>query len=49
VVMGIGGALLFLAVAVRLFRRIRRRQATHGPLLRPDDSRRPTSDQEQTA
>ncbi|HYO40586.1 MAG TPA: DUF6049 family protein [Nocardioidaceae bacterium] len=33
VVMGIGGVLLLLAVAVRLYRRIRRRQATHGPLL----------------
>jgi hypothetical protein len=33
VVMGIGGALLLVAVVVRLFRRIRRRRATHGPLL----------------
>jgi hypothetical protein len=49
VVMGIGAALLFLAVAVRLFRRIRRRQATHGPLLPHDDSHRRTSDQEQNA
>jgi Family of unknown function (DUF6049) len=33
VIMGIGGALLLVAVVVRLLRRIRRRQATHGPLL----------------
>jgi hypothetical protein len=33
VVMGVGGALLLLAIVVRLYRRIRRRRATHGPLL----------------
>ena len=39
VIMAIGGALLFLAIVVRLYRRIRRRKTTHGPLLpreRPD-------------
>jgi hypothetical protein len=34
VIMGAGGVLLFLAIGVRLFRRVRRRRATHGPLLR---------------
>jgi hypothetical protein len=41
VIMGIGGALLLLAIVVRLYRRIRRRKTTHGPLLpreRPDVS-----------
>jgi len=33
VVMAIGGGLLLLAILVRLFRRVRRRRATHGPLL----------------
>ncbi len=33
VVMAVGAALLLLAVVVRLYRRIRRRQATHGPRL----------------
>jgi hypothetical protein len=33
VIMGAGGVLLLLAIVVRLFRRIRRRRATHGPLL----------------
>ena len=33
VIMAIGGGLLFLAIAVRLLRRVRRRRATHGPRL----------------
>jgi hypothetical protein len=33
VVMGVGGALLLIAIVVRLFHRIRRRKATPGPLL----------------
>jgi hypothetical protein len=33
VIMAIGGTLLFLAIAVRLFRRVRRRKSTHGPRL----------------
>jgi hypothetical protein len=33
VIMAIGGGLLLLAIVVRLSRRIRRRKATHGPLL----------------
>ncbi len=37
VIMAIGGILLFLAIAIRLFRRIRRRKSTHGPRL-PRDS-----------
>jgi hypothetical protein len=40
VIMGGGAALLFLAIAVRLLRRIRRRQATHGPLLPRDPNDR---------
>jgi Family of unknown function (DUF6049) len=32
-IMGVGGGVLFLAIAVRLVRRIRRRKSTHGPLL----------------
>jgi len=32
-IMGVGGGLLFLAIVVRLVRRIRRRKSTHGPLL----------------
>jgi hypothetical protein len=50
VVMAAGGGLLFLAAAVRLFRRVRRRKATHGPLLpRPpgpvaDERPRPAPD-----
>jgi len=35
VIIAIGAVLLFLAIVVRLFRRIRRRQATHGPRLTP--------------
>ena len=33
VIMAAGAVLLFLAIAVRLFRRVRRRRATHGPRL----------------
>jgi hypothetical protein len=33
VIMAVGGALLFIAIGVRLFRRMRVRQATHGPRL----------------
>jgi hypothetical protein len=33
VVMAAGGVLLFVTIAVRIFRRIRRRKATHGPRL----------------
>jgi hypothetical protein len=33
VIMGIGGGLLLVAIVVRLHRRVRRRRATHGPLL----------------
>ncbi len=33
VIMASGGVLLFLAIAVRLFRRVRRRKSTHGPRL----------------
>ena len=33
VIMAIGGGLLFLAIVVRLVRRVRRRKSTHGPLL----------------
>jgi hypothetical protein len=36
VIMCVGGGLLFLAIVIRLVRRIRRRKATHGPLLRRD-------------
>jgi hypothetical protein len=38
VIMAAGGGLLFLAILVRLFRRVRRRRATHGPLLRRADA-----------
>ena len=33
VIMAVGGALLFIAIAVRLVRRVRLRRATHGPRL----------------
>ncbi len=33
VVMGVGTAILLVAIAVRILRRVRRRQRTHGPLL----------------
>jgi hypothetical protein len=36
VIMCVGGGLLFLAIVIRLVRRIRRRKSTHGPLLRRD-------------
>lgn len=36
VIMVTGAALLMMAIVVRLFRRIRRRKATHGPRLPPD-------------
>jgi hypothetical protein len=38
VIMAAGGALLFLAIGVRLYRRVRRRKSTHGPRL-PRDQR----------
>ena len=39
VIMAAGAALLFLAIGVRLYRRVRRRKSTHGPRL-PRDQRR---------
>jgi hypothetical protein len=36
VIMAAGGVLLFVTIAVRLFRRVRRRKATHGPRLPRD-------------
>jgi hypothetical protein len=33
VIMGAGAAILFLTIAFRVARRLRRRKATHGPLL----------------
>jgi hypothetical protein len=33
VIMAIGGGLLLIAIVVRLYRRVRRRKSTHGPLL----------------
>ncbi len=43
VIMGAAGGLLLVAIVVRLFRRIRRRQSTHGPLLpsHPSDQEHP--------
>ncbi len=38
VIMAAGGVLLFLAIGVRLFRRVRRRKSTHGPRLPRDTS-----------
>jgi hypothetical protein len=38
VIMAAGGVLLFLAIGVRLFRRVHRRKSTHGPRL-PRDKR----------
>jgi len=38
VIMAAGGVLLFLAIGVRLFRRVRRRKSTHGPRLPRDRS-----------
>jgi len=40
VLMAGGAALLFLTIAVRLLRRVRRRKATHGPLLPRDPDHR---------
>ncbi len=37
-IMAAGGAVLFLAIGFRLFRRVRRRRRTHGPLLPGADS-----------
>ena len=37
VIMAAGGVLLFLAITVRLVRRVRRRKATHGPRLPRDE------------
>jgi hypothetical protein len=37
VVMGVTGAVLFVVVVVRIWRRVRQRRATHGPLLRAAD------------
>jgi hypothetical protein len=34
VIMGVGAAVLFVAIAIRVGRRVRRRKATHGPLLK---------------
>ena len=36
--MAAGAALLFLAIGVRLYRRVRRRKSTHGPRLPRDTS-----------
>ena len=41
VIMAAGGVLLFLAIGVRLFRRVRRRKSTHGPRLPRDKSALP--------
>jgi cytochrome oxidase assembly protein ShyY1 len=38
VIMAAGGVLLFLAIGVRLYRRVRRRKSTHGPRLPRDRS-----------
>jgi hypothetical protein len=38
VIMAAGGTLLFVAIGVRLVRRVRRRKATHGPRLPRDSS-----------
>ncbi|MEO5710558.1 MAG: DUF6049 family protein [Nocardioidaceae bacterium] len=42
VIMAAGGVLLFVAIAVRLFRRVRRRKSTHGPRL-PREPEPPTT------
>jgi hypothetical protein len=39
VIMAAGAVLLFLAIAVRLYRRVRRRRATHGPRLQREAGR----------
>jgi hypothetical protein len=41
VIMAAGAALLFLAIGVRLYRRVRRRKSTHGPRLPRDQHRLP--------
>ena len=41
VIMAAGGGALFLAIAVRLVRRVRRRKSTHGPRLPRDQAPRP--------
>jgi hypothetical protein len=41
VIMAIGGGLLLLAIVVRLYRRIRLRKSTHGPLLPKERTDRP--------
>jgi hypothetical protein len=40
-VMAGGAALLLLTIGIRLVRRVRRRKATHGPLLPRESSPRP--------
>lgn len=40
VIMAVGGALLLVAIVIRLVRRIRRRKSTHGPLLPRDTTGR---------
>ncbi len=34
IVMAVGGTALFVAIALRIWRRIRRRRRTHGPVLK---------------
>jgi hypothetical protein len=41
-IMVVGGGLLFLAIVIRLIRRIRRRKSTHGPLLHRDRTSPPS-------
>lgn len=41
-IMVVGGGLLFLAIVIRLIRRIRRRKSTHGPLLHRDRTAPPS-------
>ena len=43
-IMAAGGVLLFTAILVRLWRRVRRRKATHGPLLPRDRAEAATAD-----
>jgi hypothetical protein len=38
VILAVGGAVLFLAIAVRLYRRVRLRRRTHGPLMARDNA-----------
>ncbi len=44
VLMGVAAALLLVAIVVRLVRRVRRRRATHGPLLRRSRAAGPEPD-----